>query len=143
MGSGKEFFMAEKTYHGSCHCGSVNIKAKIDLTKGTGRCNCTYCRKVRNWTVIIKPEAFELVSGAESLSDYQFGTFSNHHLFCKTCGCRLFGKGYVEEIGGDYVSIVLSCLEDIQPEELIAAPITYFDGLNNNWWNKPTEVRHL
>lgn len=134
--------MAEKTYQGSCHCGSVKIKAQIDLSKGTGRCNCTYCRKVRNWSVIVKPEAFELVAGAESLSDYQFGTFSNHHLFCKTCGCRLFGKGYVEEIGGDYVSIILSCL-DIQPEELIEAPITYFDGLNNNWWNKPTEVRHL
>lgn len=135
--------MAEKTYHGSCHCGAVKIKAKIDISKGTGWCNCTYCRKVRNWSVIIKPEAFELVSGEYNLSDYQFGTLSGHHLFCKSCGCRPFGKGFVEEIGGDYVSIALSCLEDIELEELIAAPITYFDGLNNNWWNKSTEVRHL
>lgn len=135
--------MAEKTYHGGCHCGAVKYKTKIDLSKGTGRCNCTYCAKVRNWSVIIKPEAFELISGKDNLSDYQFGTFAGHHLFCKTCGCRSFGNGYVEEMGGAYVSIVLSCLEDVTPEELIAAPITYFDGLNNNWWNKPAEVRHL
>ncbi|MES2801153.1 MAG: GFA family protein [Bdellovibrionota bacterium] len=135
--------MAEKTYQGSCHCGAVKIKAKIDFSKGTGRCNCTYCRKVRNWSVIIKPEDFELISGENNLSDYQFGTLSGHHLFCKSCGCRPFGRGFVEELGGPYVSIVLSCLEDVQPEELIAASITYFDGLNNNWWNKPAEIRHL
>lgn len=135
--------MAEKTYHGSCHCGAVKIKANIDLAKGSGRCNCTYCRKVRNWSVLIKPEAFELVSGEHNLSDYQFGTLRGQHLFCKSCGCRPFGKGFVEEIGGDYVSIALSCLEDIEVEELIAAPITYFDGLNDNWCNKPVEVRHL
>ncbi|WP_413568458.1 GFA family protein [Bdellovibrio sp. HCB117] len=135
--------MAEKTYHGSCHCGSVKIKAKIDLSKGTGRCNCTYCRKVRSWSVIIKPENFELLAGQESLSDYQFGTFSGHHLFCKNCGCRPFGRGHVEEIGGDFVSIALACLDDVDAQELIDAPVTYFDGLNNNWFNKPAEIRHL
>ncbi|KYG61907.1 aldehyde-activating protein [Bdellovibrio bacteriovorus] len=135
--------MAEKTYHGSCHCGSVKIKAKIDLSKGTGRCNCTYCRKVRSWSVIIKPENFELLAGQESLSDYQFGTFSGHHLFCKNCGCRPFGRGHVEEIGGAFVSIALACLDDVDAQELIDAPVTYFDGLNNNWFNKPAEIRHL
>lgn len=135
--------MAEKTYHGSCHCGSVKIKAKIDLSKGTGRCNCTYCRKVRSWSVIIKPENFELLAGQESLSDYQFGTFSGHHLFCKNCGCRPFGRGHVEEIGGDFVSIALACLDDVDAQELIDAPVKYFDGLNNNWFNKPAEIRHL
>lgn len=135
--------MAEKTYHGSCHCGSVKIKAKIDLSKGTGRCNCSYCRKVRSWSVIVKPEAFELLSGEDSLSDYQFNTMSGHHTFCKNCGCRPFGTGYLEELGGEFVSIAISCLDDVQPAELVDAPITYFDGLNNNWWNKPAEIRHL
>ncbi len=133
----------EKTYHGSCHCGAIKYEAKIDLSKGTGRCNCSYCRKVRSWSVIVKPEAFKLLSGEEHLSDYQFGTKSGHHHFCKNCGTRPFGHGYVEEIGGAFVSLAISCIDDVTEEELINAPVTYFDGLNNNWFNRPSEVRHL
>jgi hypothetical protein len=33
------------------------------------------------------------------------------------------------------------CWFDIN--ELIAAPVTYYDGRNNNWGAIPTETRHL
>ena len=55
--------------------------------------------------VSIKPYAFRLLSGEAALSDYQFGAFSGHHRFCRTCGVHAFRDGDVPAIGGAFVSI--------------------------------------
>ena len=132
-----------KTYTGSCHCGAVRFQADLDLRQGTGKCNCSICTKTRNWGMSIKPDAFRLISGEDAQSDYQFGTLSSHHLFCRRCGVRTYGTGYVEQMGGAYVSISLASLDDVDPAELIEAPVNYCDGRNNAWWNRPLETRHL
>lgn len=132
-----------KTYKGSCHCGAVRYEADIDLAQGTNKCNCSICTKTRNWNVIIKPDAFRQVSGDEALSDYRFGSKQGAHLFCKHCGIRTFERGHVKEIGGDYVSIKVASLDDVDPRELAAAPVRFANGRENKWWEPPTETRHL
>jgi hypothetical protein len=135
--------VSTKTYRGSCHCGAVRFEVDADLAAGSGRCNCSICRKTRNWSVIVKPEAFRLLAGAEALSDYQFGSKSGHLTFCKHCGVRAFSHGYVEQIGGDYRSVQLGCLDDVDDATLAAVPIRYFDGRNDQWERPPAETRHL
>jgi hypothetical protein len=131
-----------KTYQGGCHCGAVRYQVELDLQQGTGRCNCSICRKTRSWGTTVKPAQFALLQGEANLGAYRFGTQSGEHLFCKTCGVRSFGRGYVEQLGGAFVSIQVACL-DIGDEELAAVPVQFQDGRDNNWWNAPKVTSYL
>ncbi|MBN9159811.1 MAG: aldehyde-activating protein [Myxococcales bacterium 68-20] len=124
--------MSKKTYTGGCHCGNVRYEADIDLSQGTGKCNCSICSKVGRHGAIIKPDAFRLLSGEESLSNYQFNSKTGHHLFCKTCGIHAFGRGDLPGILDEYVSINLNCLDDAEAD-VKAAPIKHFNGRDNDW----------
>ena len=136
--------MTTKTYLGSCHCGRVKFEADIDLAAGTAKCNCTFCTKARLWGVMIKPAAFRLKSGEKDLQDYQAsGQGPVHHLFCRHCGVRPFERGFVKEMGGDCVSVNVACLDNLDLDELAVAPVTYMDGRNNQWMQRPNDTRTM
>lgn len=135
--------MTLKTYRGSCQCGAVRYEVDLDLSAGTGKCNCTSCRKRRWWSATVKPEAFRALAGEDQLSCHRpEGRVGSS--FCIHCGvspyCRVAGAEWND---GPSVSINVATLDDATPAELIAAPVQYYDGLNDNWWNVPDEVRHL
>ncbi|MGQ9427180.1 GFA family protein [Gilvimarinus sp. F26214L] len=131
------------TYAGSCHCGAIKFEADLDLSQGTGKCNCSICTKTRYWGALAKPEQFRLIQGQDALGDYQFGTRSGHHLFCRHCGVRPFLHGYLEVIGGEYYSVNIACIDNLEPEEFAKLPVNYADGRDDNWINPPAVTSYL
>jgi hypothetical protein len=131
-----------KTYQGSCHCEAVRFEADLDLEQSTYRCNCSICRRNRFWPAVAREDGFRLLAGEAELTQYLFNTKKNQHYFCKHCGVRPFGIGTETPIGKMY-GVNLGCLEGISEEALSRLPITYVDGLHDNWQNAPEFCSHL
>lgn len=138
--------MTKKTYHGSCHCKAITFEADLDLAQGTSKCNCTLCWKQRMWTAGTTPEGFRMLSGEDRMADHgKSGDWGEtHQHFCTVCGISTHGHGRIEAMGGEpFVSVRIATLDDLSVDELMAAPLTYMDGLHDNWQNPPAETRHL
>jgi hypothetical protein len=126
--------MTTKKFHGSCGCGRVTYEVELDLAKGTTKCNCTFCWKRRWWSAKVEPSGFRSIAGHDQITNG----------FCKHCGVRPYGKVEKAEWNdGEYWSINVACLDDLDPAELATAPVMYCDGRADNWWNPPAETRHL
>lgn len=136
QGNGRTSVEAGLRKHaGGCHCGAVRFEVEYDVKSGGARCNCSICNRLGATTTIVKPSAFVLLSGKESLATYEWGGKTGQRKFCKVCGVHCFGPGYLEQVGGDYVSVNLNCLDDVDPNDL--APLIYWDGRHNNWQAGP------
>lgn len=131
----------KKQYRGSCHCGEVRFEVDLDLATGTTKCNCSSCWKRRWWNAKVLPDEFRPMAGVDALSEGERGGF------CTRCGVPMFMRFNTDEWGegwgGDRVSISVACLDDLDPAELVAAPVQYCDGKNDNWWNPPAQTAHL
>ena len=128
---------------GGCHCGAVRFSCELDsLPVPALDCNCSICRRTRFWPAVARPENFRLLSGESELTEYLFNTRKNHHYFCRHCGVRCFGLGTETPIGKMY-GVNLGCLVDVTDEELSKVPITYVDGLHDNWKSAPAFHSHL
>jgi len=110
-------------YQGGCHCGRVRFRVNAELDRVT-ECNCSICAKKGFLHWIVPPDRFELLSGQDALSTYQFGTRTARHHFCATCGIASF---YVPRSDPDKIDVNVRCLDGI---DLATLPIARFDGQN-------------
>ncbi len=64
---------------------------------------------------------------------------TTYHGSCH-CGAVRFEADPV--LGGAFVSVQLTALDDATPEELAAAPVHVSNGRDNDWMHAPAEIRH-
>ncbi|HEY8089709.1 MAG TPA: GFA family protein [Polyangiaceae bacterium] len=112
-----------KTYTGSCHCGRVKyeVKAAIDQVLA---CNCSMCSRAGTLLAFVPAKDFTLLSGEDSLQNYQFNKHNIHHLFCKVCGVKSFAKGRGRD-GSEMRAINVRCLEGVDP---LSFEVKHVDG---------------
>ncbi|NUP05458.1 MAG: GFA family protein [Polyangiaceae bacterium] len=127
----------KKTYKGSCHCGAIRFEVELDLAQTmVGRCNCSICTKVSPTGAIVKPEALKIVAGEDKAGQYKWGPEISTRYFCKNCGVHCYGRGHLAELGGDYASVNLNVIDEIDVSTL---KIVYWDGRHNNWQGGPKD----
>jgi hypothetical protein len=117
---------------GGCHCGRVRFRVTADLDRVT-YCNCSLCSKKGFLHLIVPPDQFQLLSGEDHLTTYQFNTRTAKHTFCRVCGVHPF---YVPRSDPDMIDVNVRCLDGIDPA---AIPVREFDGRN---WEQAME-RHV
>jgi hypothetical protein len=139
--------MTKKTHLGSCHCRAVTFTTEIDLAKGTQRCNCSICTKARTWFASVGADELVIDKGENNLGDYSWtppgGSKSHlHYRFCKTCGIRVFAKGYQGNLGGAFYAVAIGALDDIEADvDVLANGIRYVDGRHDEYNKEPADTR--
>jgi hypothetical protein len=111
------------THTGGCHCGKVRYEAQVDLSQ-VMECNCSICSKKGLLIAPVPPDRFKLLSGEQSLQDYQFNKHVIHHHFCKECGVEAFARGKAPD-GKEMIAVNVRCLDDV---DVAALTPKAFDG---------------
>jgi hypothetical protein len=109
---------------GGCHCKAVRFEAEVPRAVEILDCNCSICAKTGFRHLIVAHGDFRLLSGAEALTSYRFGTGAADHLFCRTCGVKSF---YQPRSHSDAWSVNLNAVDDVSGLDITARA---FDGRN-------------
>ena len=109
--------------HGGCHCQAVRFVARLpDPPVPALACNCSICSMTGFVHIIVAHQDFTLVSGADRLTGYRFGSGAAEHLFCSACGVKSF---YQPRSHPEAWSVNAHCLDE--PVDL---SVESFDGRN-------------
>ncbi len=94
---------------GGCHCGRVRFEVVAPAQLEVGECNCSMCSKTGYLHLIVPKSRFQLLSGEDVLTAYEFNTRTAKHLFCSVCGVKSF---YVPRSHPDGYSVNVRCLDE-------------------------------
>ena len=117
---------------GGCHCGAVRFSAHLPAPPVPALdCNCSVCTMTGFLHVIVPHEEFTLMSEADKLISYRFGTGAAEHLFSSACGVKSF---YQPRTHPTAWSVNARCL-DVAP----TLAVEVFDGRD---WDNANAALH-
>jgi hypothetical protein len=96
------------------------------------------CTKSRFWAAAVGADDLQLTSGHEAITTYW--TSPIHH-FCRRCGVKVYGRGHSPD--GEFAAVVLSCLDDLDPQELAKAPVFVCSGREDKFKEEAPFKGHL
>lgn len=105
------------TFEGGCHCGAVRYRVSGLNLSSTITCNCSRCAKLGSVLSFVPADSFNLLSGEDKLTDYQFNKKLIHHLFCSICGIQSFSRG-VGQDGSPMVAVSVRCIDGVDVDAL-------------------------
>lgn len=112
-------------YPGHCHCKAVTFRVLLTLDVTITECNCSICSMSGHRELMVPESRLEILSGADALTTYQYGTRISRHTFCSFCGIKPFYRPRSHPEG--YYSVNARCV-DLRPAESIE--VVQFDGQN-------------
>ena len=106
---------------GGCHCGAVRFRVGVRRLEAL-QCNCSICSMKGYLHVIVPPEHFEALAGAQDMSVYRFNTGTAEHSFCPTCGVAPY---YRPRSHPGRIDVNARCLDEDGESRFTVRP---FDG---------------
>lgn len=119
-------------HRGGCHCGRIRIEVFAPADLELLECNCSMCDRSAYLHLIVTADRFRLLTGADDLVEYSFGTHTAKHRFCRHCGVKSF---YVPRSHPDGYSVNARCLD---PATISSMSIHPYDG--RNWETARSEL---
>ena len=112
---------------GHCHCGAVQLHARLtDGLRTARRCTCSYCRMRGAVAVSAELDGVTITAGADALSVYQFNSGVAKHYFCKICGVYTHHQ---RRSNPRQFGVNVACLEGLSPFDFDEIPV--LDGVNH------------
>src|SRR5450631_4436331 len=111
---------------GGCQCGKVRYQVELEIGEVIA-CNCSRCGRLGSLLAFAPAGKFELISGADDLTTFEFNKHVIQHKFCKSCGIESFAMGRNPKTGEPMVAINVRCLDNIDVGTLSVKSV---DGKN-------------
>ena len=90
------------------------------------RCTCSLCRMRGAVAVSAELDGVEVVSGADSLSEYRFNTGEARHFFCGRCGIYTHHQ---RRSNPRQLGVNVACLQGLSPFDFAMVPV--LDGVRH------------
>ena len=101
-------------FHGSCHCGSLEVDYSTPVAArdtAVRACQCSFCRKHDARAVSDPNGSIEITARDRALlGRYRFGLKAIEFLFCRACG--VYVSAYRRDGDDAYANVMVNVLDD-------------------------------